>query len=320
MATTPIFTAYIEFAADPSVGLSSYGYQMEIPDFRLVYDGTEPDQEKALREHTREQLQDLYEGMDGEFKATVRFSDEFVTEPPMPDFDEQGEDLAPTVALLDFKQRLTHASILLHSVNLLVDGMQSPRSQEDADELEQAESLLNRLYLRFALERGDSPETHSVNQAANTPEVSEVNPLGGLSPKTSLSALAIIRDSFNLLMESLDFPLSELDGAEVRQAIMTMNRLVIRNGMKTGDDELESIFYCGLMQAPTNLLTSREHLSVLIELMEHVPFEIKMNVYSDALVRQKLRDPATSERDLQSAAASVEQVYQSVLPFLNRPP
>lgn len=55
----------IYFAGDPSVGISSYAYSMEIPNF-----------EEEWREDTRKRIQDLYTELDGEFYPTVFFGDE----------------------------------------------------------------------------------------------------------------------------------------------------------------------------------------------------------------------------------------------------
>lgn len=54
----------IEFHGDPSVGINSYGYDMNIP-----FD-------KEHREEIRKQIKALYDELDGEFLCVVYFEDE----------------------------------------------------------------------------------------------------------------------------------------------------------------------------------------------------------------------------------------------------
>lgn len=58
-------TAHVYFPADPSVGIFSYGYEMEIPDF-----------EEEWREDTRKKIKALYDELDGEFSCNVIFEGE----------------------------------------------------------------------------------------------------------------------------------------------------------------------------------------------------------------------------------------------------
>ena len=56
------------FAGDWSVGISSYSFEMELPD-------TEMD-DKEYREETRQLIKQLYTDLDGEFIPQIIFSDE----------------------------------------------------------------------------------------------------------------------------------------------------------------------------------------------------------------------------------------------------
>lgn len=60
-------TATILFHGDRSVGISSYYYTAEIPEFEPEY-----------REETRELLKKLYTELDGEFYPSVYFEDETI--------------------------------------------------------------------------------------------------------------------------------------------------------------------------------------------------------------------------------------------------
>ncbi len=55
----------IYFSGDPSVGIFSYAYSMEIPAFEPEY-----------REETRQMIKSLYAELDGEFMPQVWFEDE----------------------------------------------------------------------------------------------------------------------------------------------------------------------------------------------------------------------------------------------------
>ncbi len=57
---------YVHFAGDPSVGISSYGYDLAIPDF-----------ENMDREEVRQKIIDFYTWLDGEYKPIfVIFTDD----------------------------------------------------------------------------------------------------------------------------------------------------------------------------------------------------------------------------------------------------
>lgn len=58
-------TGYAYFGGDPSVGINSYSYDFEIPDFDEEY-----------REETRAKLVALYNELDGEFTCHVCFEGE----------------------------------------------------------------------------------------------------------------------------------------------------------------------------------------------------------------------------------------------------
>lgn len=87
------FYADILFAGDPSVGLTGYGYRMEIPDFRLGYDLKRPE-EKILatecRNKVRQSILKIFQEMDGESNPHIRFADEQDSEP------EFGQDVPAT--------------------------------------------------------------------------------------------------------------------------------------------------------------------------------------------------------------------------------
>ena len=84
-----VFYADIDFAGDPSVGLSGHGYRMEIPDFRLGYDLKRPEekiQATECRNEVRQSILKIYQDIDGESTPRVRFADEKDSEP---DFVEE---------------------------------------------------------------------------------------------------------------------------------------------------------------------------------------------------------------------------------------
>lgn len=60
------------FYGDPSVGISSYSFDLTVPDFEPEY-----------REETRKMIQELYTQLDGEFVCKVMFEDEW-NEPDLP--------------------------------------------------------------------------------------------------------------------------------------------------------------------------------------------------------------------------------------------
>lgn len=97
MAPTPLFTAFIAFAGDPSVGIKPFSYTAEIPDFRLTFADSDPLEAVMIREQARSMIKEMYQNMDGEFKATVRFSDEFEQEPPMTEKEPLLADLSPPI-------------------------------------------------------------------------------------------------------------------------------------------------------------------------------------------------------------------------------
>ena len=61
-----IFHAIIHFTGDPSVGISAYSYEMQLP----------PPQDDEDREYVRELIKQTYIEIDGEFIPRVYFSDE----------------------------------------------------------------------------------------------------------------------------------------------------------------------------------------------------------------------------------------------------
>lgn len=212
------------------------------------------------------------------------------------------------------------------------------RDVYDEDQLAEARELReltrSQLITLYSLMDGDSTPTVRFSDETEMepplPEFDEVYPLaeaeepapsGDVSPSVEPDGpLAAVQGALATLTESMAFPLSELDQVEIEIVCRMLQRLLSRHGLPVGDPELESIFVGGLLMAPRIMLTPRERLAFEMERMELVPYEIRLNVYTDTVVRRILRHPTSSERDLLGAATSVEMVYREVEPFLNRPP
>jgi hypothetical protein len=64
----------IYFPNDPSVGIFSTWYGMEIPDFREF--GMNEKELREFREEMRDKIKSLYTELDGEFTCRVWFEDE----------------------------------------------------------------------------------------------------------------------------------------------------------------------------------------------------------------------------------------------------
>ena len=64
----------IYFPNDPSVGIFSNYYGMEVPDWRVY--GMDKEDERQFREEMRSKIKSLYEELDGEFTCRVWFEDE----------------------------------------------------------------------------------------------------------------------------------------------------------------------------------------------------------------------------------------------------